>query len=380
MALLIAGIDEAGYGPTLGPMCVGLSLWRVESWDTPATSPNLWKLLSPAVTRRAPSVAASKKPSSPIAIADSKLLKRPNDATAIHPLVHLERGVLAALACLTRIPPAQSPSQPAPPEAAAAAPAPTAPTPPPVTPCHPADDAALLSLLCEEASQPRPPRWCTSAEHWYDTDPTPLPQGCKAEHLRIAVNLLQKGLRSASVHLVDMRCRVVGESEFNAIVRRTRSKADVTLMAITEHLARILHAAAAFPGDTVQIVCDRLGGREYYAESLEAMIPGARVVEADECNERSRYWVDVNGRRIGVCFQVEAEQAHLPVAMASMIAKLMRELAMARFNRYWGRRAVDLCGREIKPTAGYSTDARRWLGDAHEFLSDLDRTALVRQA
>ena len=57
-------------------------------------------------------------------------------------------------------------------------------------------------------------------------------------------------------------------------------------------------------------------------------------------------------------FEVDAEAAHFPVALASMAAKLVRELRMARFNRYWGARAS-----ELKPTAGYRADAERWLAD-----------------
>ncbi|MCG3124453.1 MAG: hypothetical protein GIKADHBN_02917 [Phycisphaerales bacterium] len=365
MALLLAGIDEAGYGPTLGPMCVGLTVWRLADWDQPDVTPNLWKLLNPYVSRKAPSAARAKRPSSPIAIADSKVLKRPNDATAIHPLAHLERGVFAALAC--------SPSG----WLMSGGPG-------------PCDDAALLSMLLPPVENPPPVctgpapsvpdiRWCTAAEHWYVTDPTPLPVASTPDHLRIAANMMQRGLRNANASVVDMRCRVIAESEFNGIVRRTRNKADVTLMAVGEHLRRIVGLAAAFPGDTVHIVCDRLGGREHYADVIESLIPGSRTLEAEESIDRSCYWVDHQGRRIGVGFQVEAERSHMPVALASMVAKLMRELAMARFNRYWSRRALDLCGLEIKPTAGYSTDARRWLTDAAAFLEDMDRSAMVRE-
>lgn len=354
MALLLAGIDEAGYGPTLGPMCVGLTLWRIESWESESASPNLWKLLGPRVCRTPRSGAKGKAPSAPIAIADSKLLKRPNDATTVHPLGHLERGVLCALACL---------------EASSG-------------PYLPPDDTSLLALL---RGDPLPadgsaPRWCTAQEHWYDTDATPLPVSCSQDHVRISANVLQTALRMASVRIIGLWCRVIGENEFNGIVRRTRSKGEVTLMAVGEHLRRVLKMAEAFPGDTVQIVCDRLGGREHYAPALESLIEDAKIEEADETPERSRYWARVKDRRVGVSFQVEAEQAHLPVAMASMVAKYMRELAMARFNRYWSRRALDLSGLEIKPTAGYSTDARRWLAEARDLVSEAERAGMVREA
>ena len=85
---------------------------------------------------------------------------------------------------------------------------------------------------------------------------------------------------------------------------------------------------------------------------------------------RSRYSLAENAI---VQFMPEAESAHLPVALASMVAKYVRELSMARFNRYW-------CGRvpELKPTAGYSTDARRWLDEMREVLEPAERAAMVR--
>jgi hypothetical protein len=48
----------------------------------------------------------------------------------------------------------------------------------------------------------------------------------------------------------------------------------------------------------------------------------------------------------------------LPVALGSMLSKYLRELHMILFNRYWCERRPDL-----KPTAGYSVDARRFLED-----------------
>ena len=48
----IAGIDEAGYGPLLGPLCVGVSVFHVEQWGEGEAAPNLWKLLSAGVCRK----------------------------------------------------------------------------------------------------------------------------------------------------------------------------------------------------------------------------------------------------------------------------------------------------------------------------------------
>jgi hypothetical protein len=351
MALLLAGIDEAGYGPTLGPMCVGLTIWRIEHWTDEHVSPNLWKLLQPHVCRKPAAGAKGKSPSAPIAIADSKLLKRPNDATTVHPLGHLERGVLAAMACTdgcTELP----------------------------SPCDDINLLARLSAISEAGS------WCTPSEHWYTTDSTTLPVSGRPEHFSISTNVLRRALNRASIRIVGMWCRVISESEFNGIIRRTRSKGEVTLTAVGEHLRRVARIAREqYPQDMVQIVCDRLGGREHYGHVIEAMLHGGKISEADESPERSRYWAHTpEGRRLGIAFQVEAERSHMPVALSSMMAKYVRELGMARFNRYWSRRSVDLCGVELKPTAGYALDARRWLEDAREVVSEQERAGLVREA
>ena len=78
MSFHLSGIDEAGYGPLLGPLVVGLSTLKVEEPISPAMP---WKLLTPTVTR--------KKSKRGLAIADSKLLHKGEDLTP------LESGVLA---------------------------------------------------------------------------------------------------------------------------------------------------------------------------------------------------------------------------------------------------------------------------------------------
>jgi len=56
-------------------------------------------------------------------------------------------------------------------------------------------------------------------------------------------------------------------------------------------------------------------------------------------------------------FSVRGE-SRLPVALASMTAKYVRELSMAAFNAWWCGRVEDLA-----PTAGYPLDAARWRRD-----------------
>ncbi len=83
--MILAGIDEAGYGPMLGPLVVSISLFRLPGDDP---SPDLWETLAPAVNRSA------KKNSIPVN--DSKKLFRQkgrltNLEEGLFPFVYLRR-------------------------------------------------------------------------------------------------------------------------------------------------------------------------------------------------------------------------------------------------------------------------------------------------
>jgi hypothetical protein len=114
---------------------------------------------------------------------------------------------------------------------------------------------------------------------------------------------------------------------------------------------------------------------------LERELTGSKVEVIEESPTRSRYVVTAPGRRMGVAFITESEVAHLPVALASMAAKFVRELAMMRFNDHWNGLFREVHGRDIAPTAGYATDARRWLDEiGDDVLGRADRNTLVRMA
>jgi hypothetical protein len=355
VALLLAGIDEAGYGPTLGPLCVGLAVFRIAEWQEGDPAPCLWRLCRAGICRK-PSDSRRR-----VAIADSKALKLPNDVKYRHPLVHLERGVLACLSARG--------------DGAAS------------------DDELLAQL---GARLPEAP--------WYAGEPRALPLGQTTSQIAIAANRVAGCLHGAGVELVEVCCEVVSEGAVNRAIREHGSKAEATVSAVGAHLRRVLLREVA-ADECVRIVCDQLGGRTQYQEVLARELAGFEVVPLTESGERSRYRVqrsgggkvegvvgaeaqglgsegtqatlgtECRGTQAIVQFMPEAEGQHLPVALASMVAKLVRELAMMRFNRYW-------CGRmpELKPTAGYYGDAGRWLREIGTVLSNQEREALVRRA
>jgi len=370
MALIYCGIDEAGYGPMLGPLCVGFSAFRIAGWKPEDGPPDLWHKLESAVCRKGRDARGR------IAVADSKKLKLSNQSKTRHPLTHLERGVLVFGELVSTEPEAQA------------------------------------RILSEDSEIQRKPLdtdlalFAALGTHlephdWYAGDPVLLPLGESAAQLAIARNTLALACGAAGVEPVALACITIGETEFNEVLRTGSNKAHLTTRCFGRYLRRVVERWGS-SRDEVRIVCDRHGGRTGYAPMIEAAVRGLeyRVRVLEETDRCSRYALDracsgggispasvrepeaqarspesSDQGSIHIQFRPEAEEAHLPVALASMTAKLVRELVMGRFNRYWGRRMPGL-----KPTAGYVQDARRWLQDVEGVLCEDEREVMVRLA
>ncbi len=344
MSTVVVGIDEAGYGPLLGPLCVGMTAFRIEE----STQVDLWELLGGAVCRE-PGRGGKVDALGRVAVGDSKELKLSNSSKTVHPLVHLERGVLAFLKSGQHE----------------------------YNISNDADLYRALSCTLADFEDEHRNRFHHAC---YGGEATTLPLAQHAGQLALAGALLRTHMARAKVTLLDVRAMAVGERDFNSLVRECNNKAETVIYAIGKHL-RYVWESYVGSVERCGVVCDRLGGRASYATILEREIPGVSVQILEENDRRSRYVLSQGSKRMGIAFVTESEKVHLPVALASMTAKLVRELAMLRFNRYWNAACRDIRGCEIAPTAGYTTDARRFLAQiGEEVMGRADREALVRIA
>lgn len=331
--LIYAGIDEAGYGPLLGPLCVGMSVLEVRGWDGGggAGRPDVWGLLSPAVVREVREAGASG-----VVVNDSKRVKVSGSAKR-HPLEFLERGILSVASCMGRV-------------------------------C--ASDADVYGVLGVSRGG--------AGASWYGGDRVPVPLASTAEQIGLAGARLRGACERGGVSFEALRCCVCDEGRFNDEVRKGALKSEISFARVAALMREVWDRFgddAGLDSHGPRMVVDRQGGRIGYARPLARVFGGAEITALMEHPEASVYDIREGSRRMRVTFSVGADGDHFPVALASMCAKFVRELAMMRFNRYW-------CGRitELKPTAGYGSDAKRWLSDVSGVISEEERAALRRLA
>jgi ribonuclease HII len=331
--MLIAGIDEAGYGPLLGPLVVSAAAFRFpEPLDIEdiTAGRQLWARLTPAVVDKPP-VKSGK-----LIIADSKVVHRLSDGNK-----HLERAILALLPL---VPNAGAP------------------------PLNWHDLIARLSGAAIPGQQRRQQSslpWCSAL---------PIPAYGETGSIAIAGNMLQSAIRAGNTPPAGLWARVMDVPEFNHLVEATDNKASV-LTSITMMHARRLHDL--FHESDLLLFIDKQGGRDHYTRLLINTFPDRSLKVLLESSQESRYLITApasEGKTL-IIFREKAERHCLATALASMICKYVRELYMTMFNRWWAQHLAD-----VKPTAGYYTDAMRWLEETQGHFARLGvtRAELVR--
>ncbi len=301
----LIGTDEAGYGPNLGPLLITATVWRVEAeaFDVDSPLADLYRRLKRVVCRKPPADRRGPR----LAIADSKQLYNPAQG-----IEHLERGVLATLSLLD---------------------------------CHPTDWQEIWHLVDRDA-----PSYLDELP-WHVDFASPIPWAADREDLVQIGARLRRGLAQAGVELVAIRSTAVFPARFNACTAAAGNKAEALSQWTLELVADVLSHC---PAEPVLIVCDKHGGRNRYGRLLQQQFPDPLVEVRCEGTPVSIYRWGPESERVEIQFRAGGED-FLPAALASMVSKYLRELAMRAFNDFWCRRVPDL-----KPTAGYPGDARRF--------------------
>jgi hypothetical protein len=321
--MILAGIDEAGYGPTLGPLVVAATAFRVRG-DGGGELPDFWKCLRRSTCR--------KPAEGQLAVNDSKKLYSTKKG-----IRSLEEGGLAFLQLADGK--------------------------------FPLDFRGLLARLSGKAQGDR----YLDLYPWYRGRNLGLPQSAYANYIRLSAEKLALDLKASGIELVGIRALPMEVIEFNRSLERTRNKAAVSFIAVGSLLARLWRT---FPEEEIEVMVDRQGGRMFYGPLLYRKLRprGLRILEENDLV--SSYEVVRDGPSLRVTFAVDCEERCFPVALASMYCKYVRELHMSIFNRFWLEQVSSL-----KLTAGYFLDAERFLREiegARRVLG-IDDAVLIRR-
>jgi hypothetical protein len=194
------------------------------------------------------------------------------------------------------------------------------------------------------------------------------------ENSEASCRFAREKLLKLGVRLIGFRLRVLDEAYFNECVDRLGNKSDVLGHISLELAWNVLGECMDFHSfKGIEIYCDRQGGRKKYAGLLsqtyershrESQVPFCSVV--GESPKTSVYSMRHAGIATSIRFQVHGDSL-FPPAAASMVAKWARESLMERFNGYWR----EVVGPGLKPTAGYAVDAARFARDIEPWITKL---------
>lgn len=293
------GVDEAGYGPNLGPLVVAASLWKApgncsEQQFSDALAQNF------STANWSPSCQH-------VPLGDSKKLYATRSGLAT-----LEAGLLAMLFSI---------------------------------------DASCTSLgqLIQHVVRPE---WIDELNglDWYaGYAEEPLPNTVELTEVQRLSQLALSMLAPVGIELIDLKAAIVCEPHFNQAVAKSGSKGELLSRTTLELVVQLLEQCPA----TTQVFCDRQGGRKNYLPNLLAAMPDEWFTEMQISPARSSYQ-SCGARQLEIHFSVGGD-SFPPTALASMLAKYLRERLMQPLNAFWQGHLP-----QLRSTAGYPVDAQRF--------------------
>jgi ribonuclease HII len=188
----------------------------------------------------------------------------------------------------------------------------------------PADiDALFSALLLDSPDALRSP--CPSASRpqcW--SVPIALP--CFGGELAAGRTTLRK-LARAGLRPRHLRSALACTGALNTRLRKGQSRVEVDL----ELMERLVLDARARADGELRAICGMVGGIRNYTAKMRHF-PAADVRAVRASGGTLAYEVHGVGH---VRFEIDADANHLPVALASMVGKYVRELWMERQNRFY---------------------------------------------
>jgi len=361
MSTLVIGIDEAGYGPNLGPLVIAATAWWLEDDKAPQTEnrseiPYAERLHECLLPEFLPRPFRSLRPHVPLG--DSKVIYQGHDG-----VVSVEIGVRYWLRFTGK-------------------------------------HELRFDDLIKDIASPSSKR--LKSIPWYDSELISSKAAksiASEEKMRefwafdSFIDECDSKIKSLGVGFLGLATDIIDEPEFNLRTERHDNKS--TLLSIAsislanQLLEQVLPKVAKLlpTPDTafeIQVYCDKHSGRNRYQSVLEDVLTTQSFTVLQEGAERSDYMAvyqslalsSITSQDVPMHWSFLAKGDRLvPIGLASMAAKWFREELMARLNRFWQSHLPRLAA-----TAGYPVDAKRF-ADAIQTTADelkLDRNSWWR--
>ncbi len=316
--MLLIAVDEAGYGPKLGPLVVAATAWQLPDvvvdsqqsmQQSDSTIANFFACLS-----------------EPVCLGELKLVVD-DSKKLFHSRGHDPLAVLHAV-------------------------------------------ASVCKVWCGDGELKLKP-WLKKIA---SRDGAALKHPAWLKHLRTSEFVSHSGAQDVINHwkrkgatLTEVATRIVTAEQFNKVIDRGFNKSDLLSDTSLRLVADVLdrHGSQRH----VHVYCDRHGGRQFYGAILQHIWPEDSLRIVAESRRESVYELVSEQRTMQIRFTVKGD-SFPPVAMSSIHAKYLREICMNAFNAYFKKHAPR--GQNLRPTAGYPVDADRFLLEASETIKRLE--------
>jgi ribonuclease HII len=323
---LILGIDEAGYGPNLGPLVIACSVWLVNESSEPSipAAETMLDRLSPLFLPQ-----SAKLPAKHIPLGDSKAIFASGDS--------IDRLSMGVRFWLRQVEIELSRFQ------------------------------GVLDAIAPSFTE------TTADLAWYQP-PNGTHPGSEIfrgldEMLPVAVQRSAlKTVQAAGLQFLGLSAVAIDERRFNREVERFGNKATLLSQAsmslVSECLDRYVDRHD-LSFESIHVYCDKHGGRSRYQTLLMDVMPEVWFEVIRESPTRSDYQAKWRALEMQWSFLAKGDRLFAS-ALASMTAKWIREGLMSRLNAYWQTHLPNL-----KPTAGYPVDAKRFRTAIEPFAKKL---------
>ena len=190
---------------------------------------------------------------------------------------------------------------------------------------------------------------------WYDNQIINLPAAADSAELATCVNALRADTQRKGIRFLGASSQVLLAGSYNKLVDKTRNKASALSSLSAVFLSELVDR---YSNKSLVVYVDKQGGRTRYRSFLQQCFGDWDLRIVAENEDGSIYEMNKEQLSWQVHFETKAESKHLPVALASIYSKYVRELFMELLNRYWAKQVPGL-----RATAGYYVDGKRFLAD-----------------